>query len=688
MTGRRLLVMVAVLAGCAACELMVSPPPANAGTLFLTSCSSFGDNGQDTDIDGLVWAGKAASMYTLYNRCRQRGAFQIATTRSPGGGQVAQWRTTAPPGIQIIHARTPADAVTVDRLLKPDGYRASFFWEGGTQRIVAVKRCCGGLSYGSGIDRSLQPSQSFGFRVRCSYSPPCANPPGHLLEVSGIELKAIDNTQPNLLPLGTGNLWYQALRWVRGTWPASFAASANDGICGMGAIVNGGTIRGPTDLSPNHHSWTQCPTPETMDLNIDTTQYANGVLPLTLAARDAASPANASVRSETLHVDNQPVTLALSGPHDASSSAGIQHISAIATAGPSGVAGIDCSLDGARFRTYLGTSGRIAVHGIGQHEVVCFAVNHAVNSSGVPAASLPAVWRLSIRQPTLFAIGFPRVVDKLRCRRVRQYVEVPGRTRVIHRHHKVIRERRPSHIKQVWVRRCHHRTVTRRITTWATVTRNGRKKRVRRTRKIHVVLFPHLVTRSSQRVRHGHGTTVGGWLGTASGTALAGVRVVIRTAPANGLGHFHTVAVVKTGAEGRWRAHLPRGSSRLVEAIYEGGSLTEPSNSAQAKLTVPAKVRLNVRPKRSRWGGTVQIWGRVLGGYIPQGKLLRLRIGVRGVKGTIGIPNVRSNGRFHTSFTFAPGHGKVRYWFTVSTLREAAYPYAPATSRRVYVRVS
>lgn len=680
--------MLMAAVSCSLGGLSIATTEARAGMLYLTSCSAFSDNAQDTDIDGLVWQAKAATMYSLYNRCRQRGAFQIATTRSPARGQMAQWLTVVPAGIQIVHARTPTHGVEVDRFLKSDGYNASFFWDGGSQKIYAVKKCCGGLSYGSGINRSIGTSRRFGFQVRCSYVRLCANPPGHLLEVSGIKLEAIDKTLPRLLPLGAGNLWNQGLRWVRGTWPASFAASANDGICGMEAIVNGQSIPGPTDLSPNRHSWTQCPAPETMNLTVDTTRYPNGPLSLVLAARDAASPANTSVRSETLHVDNQPVTLGLSGPKDASSTAGTQYVTATAAAGLSGVAGIDCSLDGAKFQTYPGTSGRIAVRGIGDHQVVCFAVNHAINSSGVPAVSLPAIWKLSIRRPTLFAIGFPRVVDRVRCRRVREYVEVPGRSRVVHRHHKVTRTRRPSHIKQVWVRRCHHRTVMRRITTWATVTRHGKKERVRRTTKIRVVLFPHLVTHSSQRVGHGQPTVVGGWLGTSSGTALPGAKVVIMTAPANGLGHFHRVAVVKTASDGTWRAHLPRGPSRLVEAVYDGGSLTEPTKSAQARLTVPAKVLLHIHPRRTHWGGTIQIRGRVLGGHIPPGKLLRLRIGVQGVKGTIGIPNVRPNGDFHTTFTFAPGHGKVRYWFSVSTLREADYPFAPASSRRVYVRVS
>lgn len=683
-----LLSMLALISCCAGWELAVTPPPANAGMLYLTSCSRFADNGQDTDVAGLVWEPRAAVMYTLYNRCPQRDAFQIATARNPARGRVARWLTTAPFGVQIIHVRTPPGTVTVDRYLKSDGYRASFFWNGGAQRIYAVKKCCGGLSYGTPLDREIHPSRRFGFQVRCTYLRLCANPPGRLLEVSGIQLEAVDKTRPRLVPVGAGNLWYQSLRWVRGTWPASFLASAADGVCGMEAIVGGKSLPGPVDSRPNHHSWTQCPDPQTMNLSLDTTRYPSGPLSLALAVRDAASPANVAVRSETLHVDNQPVTLTLGGPKDAASTAGIQYVTATATAGPSGVAGIECSLDGARFATYGGASARIGVHGIGQHQVVCFATNHAVDSSGVPAVSLPETWRLSIREPTVFAIDFRRVVDRLRCRRVREYVEVPGRSRVVHRHHRVIRERRPSHIKHVWVRHCQHRTVLRRVTTWATVTRHGKRKRVRRTKRIRVVLFPHLVTHGSERVAHGHGATVGGWLGTASGTALAGATVVVKTAPANGLGRFHQVAVVRTGSDGTWRARLPRGPSRVVQATYNGGSLTEPSSSAQAKLRVPAKIRLNIHPRRAHWGRTIQIWGRVLGGYIPQGKLLRLRIGVQGVKGTVGIPDVRSNGRFHTTFTFAQGRGTVRYWFTVSTLQEADYPFAPASSRRVYVRVS
>jgi hypothetical protein len=142
-----------------------------------------------------------------------------------------------------------------------------------------------------------------------------------------------------------------------------------------------------------------------------------------------------------------------------------------------------------------------------------------------------------------------------------------------------------------------------------------------------------------------------------------------------------------TGANGVWTAALPPGPSRLVEATYAGDITTLPSTSTTAHLIVPAKLAIRISPRSTRWGGRITIAGRVLGGYVPAGRLLRLRIGVAGVRGTVGIPSVRANGRFRTTWTFSSGRGVVRYWFSVSTLNEADYPFAPASSRRLYVKV-
>jgi len=62
-------------------------------------------------------------------------------------------------------------------------------------------------------------------------------------------------------------------------------------------------------------------------------------------------------------------------------------------------------------------------------------------------------------------------------------------------------------------------------------------------------------------------------------------------------------------------------------------------------------VKLVIRPRHVRWGRTIDISGRVLGGYVPANpvvvsQLLRLRIGHGKAFTTIGIPVIDRDGKF------------------------------------------
>jgi hypothetical protein len=348
---------------------------------------------------------------------------------------------------------------------------------------------------------------------------------------------------------------------------------------------------------------------------------------------------------------------------------------------------IFCSVDGAPYQPFAGSAARVLVSGVGQHHVSCYAQNNAVDPSGAPAVSPTQTWSLSIREPTVAAISFNKVVDALRCRRVTKRVRVAGRWVTVRRHHKLVRVRRRGRLRTIHVTRCHARTALRREVVWKTVHRDGKVVRIKQVKVVRIVLLPKVVRHTTRWVAFGRGTRVSGWLGLYNGTAVPGQEVRVFAAPDNGSNDYRQVAVVATRADGSWSARLPGGPSRLLVAVYNGSSTTEPAFSAPVRLDVPAKVLLQIHPARTRWAGTVRISGRVLGGYIPVGKFLRLRIGIAGIKETVGIPNVAPDGRFRTTWTFAPGHGIVRYWFSVSTLREADYPYMPASSRRVAVRV-
>src|SRR5205823_4845843 len=146
---------------------------------------------------------------------------------------------------------------------------------------------------------------------------------------------------------------------------------------------------GPGDAHPDQSSWHQCPDQE-MDQQLDTTKYADGPLLLALEAKNAAGVPAAV--THTVHVDNAPVTLRLSGPADAPITAGIQYITASASAGPSGVKSIACALDQGPLQVYTAATARIAIQGLGTHRLSCTAYGRAINSSGVPAASTAQGW--------------------------------------------------------------------------------------------------------------------------------------------------------------------------------------------------------------------------------------------------------------------------------------------------------
>jgi hypothetical protein len=126
-----------------------------------------------------------------------------------------------------------------------------------------------------------------------------------------------------------------------------------------------------------------------------------------------------------------------------------------------------------------------------------------------------------------------------------------------------------------------------------------------------------------------------------------------------------------------------------VEAEYGGGYETEPSVSKPARLSVRAQLVLRVSPKRTHWGSTIQIQGKVRGGYIPRfGEVVFLWVRWKDGSSYVGHVYTRPSGHFSTEYTFSAGRGTVGYRFWASTGRETDYPYAPNRSNRVPVTVS
>jgi len=621
-----------------------------AGSYYVYACSAYGNAAPAfSELTG-------GSNWNLSNECSAGRSLEINQYTQVVNGKGSAWLAYSPsPAIAIVGATTPANTVFVDCMLHTDGFQAAYSWSsGGSKGISSTYGCnAGTLAFGTGIDQTFAPSSWFGWGATCTNATCWSQASGKILGVAGVRLTAEENTAPALDAVPASNLWY-ANGWVRGSWPITLDASDPSGVCWLLVGMDGKIINSWADSAPDTSRFTQCHGSQ-LPGQLNTTDYANGQHAFAYGAYNAASvPASAS---KTISIDNAPVSLSLSGPTDAPSTAGTQHVQAVATAGPSGVGAIFCSVDGGSYQRYGGSSAQVPVSGVGAHGVSCFAENNASDPSGAPATSPIQTWAMTIREPTVAAVAFSKLVRVLRCHRATKRVHVPGRWVTVLLHHKRVRVRTVGHWRTVRIHRCQAARATK--------------------------LFKHSV----RRVRFGRGTDLTGWLGTSTGIALPGQLVRIYTAPDNGSRQFTQVAQATTGSDGIWSVRLPPGPGRLVVAGYGGSTTTEPAASSTIRLVVPAKVQVRIRPTHTHWGGKITISGRVLGGYIPVGKLLRLRVGVVGVRETVGIPSVRPDGRFHTTFTFGPGTGTVRFWLSVSTLREAAYPYAPAASRRVTVTV-
>ena len=663
-----------------------------AGIIWIHLCGSWtpGSGGTGGTL-GVAHSGASHSGVSTPYQCPGPGSsangMEVFGSGSsvPAGGR-AFWQVDAPSGLVIVGVHTEGSGMISYGVDSGMGWGGGFYWQGG-----------GAQTYQGQIGYSSPPlfSSYFGWQIICGWST-CngSTKPGEM-SILGLEIEAAEGSGP-AVAVTPGSLG-AASGWVRGVWTIAFSADGPTGACQLSASLGGASVSQPLNEPQSQITWHQCPA-GSFSQSFNTAAVASGPgVPLVMWARDAAYDYGAghylaSAVTSNVNIDNGPVGVTLSGPTDAPATAGTQYVTATGSAGPSGVSGIGCSVDGSPSQWYPQASVHVPVAGVGVHRVTCYSANNARDASGNVATSAPQSWTLSIRQPTVAGIGFAKHVDSLLCRRVTKRVKVPARWVTVRRHHRRVRVRRRARTKVERVMRCHARVVRRRVAVWVTVRRHGKLVRVKRHRWIRVPLLPHVVMHSTKRVGHGRRTSVSGWLGMPDGTALGGQVVRVLTAPDNGLGHFTQAAVATTAANGSWSARLPAGPSRLVEAYYAGAATFEPSVSAQVHEVVPAKVKLlSIFPPRVAWAGTVRIVGQLVGGYLPPGgALVRLRIGSGSSYSTYGVQeHVTGNGRFSTTYTFGAGQASSfqRFWFQLASLPMGSYPFSPSDSGKRYVLV-
>jgi len=382
--GRRL----SLLGGLVALLLTVAgSAPALAGTLNLQlGLDPTGCIASPWFATGMAGSNNCASSFSIFKY--GPGWTIYPAVQTAGAGWTGQWQINAPAGITIDTVNLPSISSSALVGASSHGWQAGDYWAGGSS--------VWGPSTTSVSEGTLNNMNSsyYGFKLYC-YASSCNNQ-GYL-QVGEVDLQATENQGPGITAVGSGNLWYQGSSWVWNPagdpWPADISAADSSGACLLWVWANSAAtyekVTSPASI-PNTHTFQQCPSPnsfaQSQGAQVDTNQLVpsgtSGSFTLTLGAQNAAGVQ--STPSETINADNIQPSVSLTTPNDPNPSGwAVNHavtVDAAAHAGPSGLASLTCSVDGAAAKAY--TSAGVSVNGNGKHTITCVAANQAIDPQG------------------------------------------------------------------------------------------------------------------------------------------------------------------------------------------------------------------------------------------------------------------------------------------------------------------
>ncbi len=205
--------------------------------------------------------------------------------------------------------------------------------------------------------------------------------------------------------------------------------------------------------------------------------------------------------------------------------------------------------------------------------------------------------------------------------------------------------------------------------------------------------FSALTVNGRKRARIGYGkpAVVSGRLLDSNAVPIADARIELVESYDPGSVNASGRLSVTTDPAGRFRAELPAGPSRSVEASYDGDLRRLGADSGSARLRVRGKVTL-LATRRVSAGARATFSGRVraAGARFSGGKSVEVQVRVGSRWKTVGR-SIRTDrkGRYELRYRFVAIYTRpVRYRFRAVVLRERGWPYLPAASkqRRVLVR--
>jgi len=404
MTGAATRVVVSVLTACAAALWSATAGvAAPLSPIAITPSSGCGLLTAYTAGTGLpAWSGPAPSCGTgTFTLAFNQGNTPPAGTLSQGvrtaGSALSQaWRLTGvPDGARMGYQISAPPGITINQVVYDDsqlqniangrGWIGFTYWNGGTAPVHTNGTAVDASASGPSLDGNLN-TPYWGIELRCVQS--LCSWPG-LIQLDHITVEASEAQGPSIAPVADpSSLWAQTGHWIwnapGNAWSVPVTGADSSGVCSLGLQVGtSAPIADPSLPPPNDISWQECQ-PTSWTAAVDTRDYISGAgqLPVALQATNAAGLSNAPV-SETLNVDNDPVTVSLSTPEDPNPTVWVNHavaVDATPSTGPSGLGGMNCSVDGAAAQSY--PAGGLTVNGDGVRTVSCTAWNNAVDPQG------------------------------------------------------------------------------------------------------------------------------------------------------------------------------------------------------------------------------------------------------------------------------------------------------------------
>jgi hypothetical protein len=602
-----------------------------------------------------------------------------ALTISSGGvsnsGESEQFYKLSPPAGVSIVGSTPNFSVSSNT--GTGNWGSGDFWQDSSGNYYGNSWNASGGTEASGTAESLPSSAYWAYQLTCGST--CSGDAS--VTLNSVALTLSESSVPQLgAPTGDANLFDATGGWVWNVpadpWPLTVSGSDPSGVCQFSFTAGAVSGQSPAQAQ-NGAQWQACPD-WTWSGAVDTNaaQPKNGPMTVTIAGVDAAGNTNSA--SATIQVDDAPVTESLSTPNDATPGAWVNHavtVDATPSAGKSGIASNQCTVDGATATAY--PSGGLTVDGDGVHTVTCTAANNAVNPQGAhnqgsaseqihidevaPSLGFEPVNPGNPRQlvvdssddesgvastsvtmqgphqatattlPTtssggqtiatfpdagkhgLFTFVATSCDNAGNCASIPEQLKLPIRlgARAVLSFNRIV----PETTAKTKLR---HITVDghrRRITL---VIKAGTRcvSRTIRTSPGHHRTLTACRARSPKIVTRrafGYATRVKlhGVIETRQGAPVAGGRVVVSTRVDKRGSHFHTVLTSTTDTRGVWTAKLPKGPDRVVKAHYAGASDIEPA-TVTAHIVTRAGIATTVTPHALTWHGTMHVNGEML----------------------------------------------------------------------------